>query len=177
MFEARTNSGLDHTRSKGVNVLICTRNDADHAEGVIGFLESELSCRELWLSVTWLDALSHLPLHASETIEFLWESFSELELGQWPVESEADPQELAWRQVLRDLWLKSISEEARIGHKATDDSSDSIQLGSLHDAIEEHLRMFSLPIAPIPSRPWPLWYVDGRSVLMDIVRKDTRRLL
>lgn len=40
-----------------VDVLVCTHNDADHANGVLGFLESGLGCGEVWLPGRWLGAL------------------------------------------------------------------------------------------------------------------------
>lgn len=40
-----------------VNVLVCTHNDADHANGVLGFLESSLCCDEVWLPGRWLETL------------------------------------------------------------------------------------------------------------------------
>lgn len=45
------------TRSKRVDVLVCTHNDADHANGVLGFLESGLACSEVWLPGRWLGVL------------------------------------------------------------------------------------------------------------------------
>jgi hypothetical protein len=38
-------------------VAICTHNDADHANGILGFLEDGLKCNELWLPARWLSAL------------------------------------------------------------------------------------------------------------------------
>jgi hypothetical protein len=40
-----------------VDVLVCTHNDADHANGVLGYLEAGMSCAEIWLPGRWLDAL------------------------------------------------------------------------------------------------------------------------
>jgi len=45
------------TKTKGVNVLVCTHNDADHAKGILGFLEAGLPCDEVWLPGRWLGAL------------------------------------------------------------------------------------------------------------------------
>jgi hypothetical protein len=45
------------THVDSVDVLVCTHNDADHANGVIGFLESALQCHEVWLPGRWLRAL------------------------------------------------------------------------------------------------------------------------
>lgn len=38
-------------------MAICTHNDADHANGILGFLEEGLKCNELWLPGRWLSAL------------------------------------------------------------------------------------------------------------------------
>jgi hypothetical protein len=45
------------TKADGVNVVICTHNDADHANGILGFLDAGLRCDELWLPGCWLGAL------------------------------------------------------------------------------------------------------------------------
>jgi len=45
------------TGVRAVDVLVCTHNDADHANGVIGFLESGLECNEVWLPGRWLGAI------------------------------------------------------------------------------------------------------------------------
>lgn len=46
-----------HTKKDSVDILACTHNDADHANGVLGFLESGLGCGEVWLPKFWLDVL------------------------------------------------------------------------------------------------------------------------
>lgn len=43
--------------ANGVNVVVCTHNDADHAKGILGFLEAGLRCDEVWLPGRWLSAL------------------------------------------------------------------------------------------------------------------------
>ena len=45
------------TKTDGVNVILCTHNDADHANGLIGFFEAGLRCEEVWLPGRWLGAL------------------------------------------------------------------------------------------------------------------------
>jgi beta-lactamase superfamily II metal-dependent hydrolase len=35
------------TRSNGASVVACTHNDADHATGILGFLEAGFSCGEV----------------------------------------------------------------------------------------------------------------------------------
>ncbi|MGE8015290.1 hypothetical protein [Bacillus mycoides] len=43
-----------------VDILICTHNDSDHANGILGFLSSSLSCREVWLPGSWTTRLEDI---------------------------------------------------------------------------------------------------------------------
>ena len=45
------------TGADGASVVVCTHNDADHANGILGFLEAGLRCGEVWLPGRWLEAL------------------------------------------------------------------------------------------------------------------------
>lgn len=45
------------TRADGASVVVCTHNDADHANGILGFLEAGFRCGEVWLPGRWLDTL------------------------------------------------------------------------------------------------------------------------
>lgn len=45
------------TERDGVDVVVCTHNDADHANGIHGFLEAGLRCDEVWLPGRWLSVL------------------------------------------------------------------------------------------------------------------------
>jgi Metallo-beta-lactamase superfamily len=61
----RSNNGFaalfkNTLNTKGVNVLVCTHNDADHTNGLIGFLESGLSADEIWLPGSWLQVLPEI---------------------------------------------------------------------------------------------------------------------
>lgn len=61
------------TGEKGANIVICTHNDVDHANGVIGFLEAGLECREVWLPGRWLGVLPHALNPTPEVAEALIE--------------------------------------------------------------------------------------------------------
>ena len=43
-----------------VDVLVCTHNDADHANGVLAFLNSGYEVKECWLPGSWIEPLKHL---------------------------------------------------------------------------------------------------------------------
>ena len=45
------------TRRSGVDILVATHNDADHANGVLGFLKAGLQCKEVWLPGRWAEVL------------------------------------------------------------------------------------------------------------------------
>jgi len=45
------------TEKNRVDVLIATHNDADHANGVLGFLRAGLGCEEVWLPGRWAQIL------------------------------------------------------------------------------------------------------------------------
>lgn len=55
-------------KREDIDVLVCTHNDADHANGILGFLESDLRCREVWLPALWQDRLDDL---LTKPMEFL----------------------------------------------------------------------------------------------------------
>jgi hypothetical protein len=59
-----------------VDILVCTHNDADHALGLLGFLECGFTAREVWLPASWTDRLDDLLLHPSE---FLGELIGNIE--------------------------------------------------------------------------------------------------
>lgn len=64
------------TGKDSVDILVCTHNDADHVNGVLGFLESELTCGELWLPGRWLAVL---PDVLAPLDEFAEKVFGEIE--------------------------------------------------------------------------------------------------
>lgn len=43
-----------------VNYLVCTHNDSDHANGILGFLQSGLRCDEVWLPGSWANRIGEL---------------------------------------------------------------------------------------------------------------------
>ncbi len=46
------------TGATAIGVVVCTHNDADHADGILGFLQpGPLACNELWLPGRWLGTL------------------------------------------------------------------------------------------------------------------------
>lgn len=92
MFQAITKSG-------GVDVIVCTHNDADHANGILGFLEAGLKCQEVWLPGRWLSVLPDVLRPFVEVFEELadnilgaddLEYLEELQLSLSPLENYAE---------------------------------------------------------------------------------------
>jgi hypothetical protein len=69
------------TKSDGVNVVLCTHNDADHANGILGFLEAGLGCEEVWLPGRWLDALPDVLGPFFEVVRRLTENVAETDVS------------------------------------------------------------------------------------------------
>jgi len=58
-------------RRSCADVLVCTHNDADHANGILGFLRAGLTCNEVWLPGIWTDRLEDLLSHPEEFMDEL----------------------------------------------------------------------------------------------------------
>lgn len=170
-----------YTGSSEVDVLVCTHNDADHAEGLIGFLENRLNCRELWLPATWLEAVRNLPADVKETISFLWENLdraSEKGLLRRAEEGQ-DFQDIAWRTVFPEFSEEQpirdnpLAEEMPEGQDAH--ALDAYLDNSTMAAMEEHLDFFAC------AWPW-YWEIPWRWLPFAcwrhfVIIQDTRRLL
>lgn len=70
------------TGVNSVNVVVCTHNDQDHANGILGFLESALQCDEVWLPGRWLDVLPDILKPLNEVFVELVENISDMEKHQ-----------------------------------------------------------------------------------------------
>lgn len=58
-----------HVSRDGADIVVCTHNDADHANGIIGFLDAGLACRELWLPGSWLSTVKDLMRPNREVVD------------------------------------------------------------------------------------------------------------
>ncbi len=59
-------------------MLVCTHNDADHADGVLGYLEAGLRCEEVWLPGSWTGRLDDLLLDPARFEEELFGGVAEI---------------------------------------------------------------------------------------------------
>jgi hypothetical protein len=93
-----------YTNKSGVDVLACTHNDADHANGILGFLESDLSCKELWLPRQWLDGLHKVLAPVENVLGDLIQDIATIDDLKESTESDQSPLE---------AYAKSISEKLK----------------------------------------------------------------
>lgn len=82
MFQRETNA-------TGVNVIVCTHNDADHANGILGFLEAGLRCDEIWLPGRWLSVLPDVLKPYCEVLDTLVKNMAPTDYSFKP---DGDPQ-------------------------------------------------------------------------------------
>lgn len=179
-----------YTKSDGVNVLVCTHNDADHANGVVGFLESGLRADELWLPATWLDAVRSLPRDTNDTISALWYILLKLipdyldQKGS-PDTPEVDIQTAAWQPVLQEWGREpevALPSEWREERKGSENKErEPLILGKVlnevADSLDIHLNVLSWFSRSFPWElvPWKYeyeWVKWAKTIL-----GDTKRLL
>ena len=43
-----------------VDIIVCSHNDSDHVNGIIGYLNSSLTCKEVWLPANWVGKIDTL---------------------------------------------------------------------------------------------------------------------
>ncbi len=65
------------TQKANTSIVVCTHNDADHANGVLGFLEDGLDCDEIWLPGRWLEALPDVLAPTDTTWKDLYQDIEE----------------------------------------------------------------------------------------------------
>lgn len=82
-----------------LDIVVCTHNDADHANGIIGLLEDQrIHVDEVWLPGTWSYRFADL---VQKPLEFFEELFGELEQLIWDKELE----QLRWDKLtLEDFY-------------------------------------------------------------------------
>lgn len=68
----------NYTSKDNVDIIVCTHNDADHVNGIIGFLRQGLTCKEIWLPGVWADLLPSALKSFPERVHDVYESLDEI---------------------------------------------------------------------------------------------------
>jgi hypothetical protein len=50
---------LNDLAARPLDIIVCTHNDADHVDGIIGLLRQERACKEIWLPGKWIEVIGH----------------------------------------------------------------------------------------------------------------------
>ncbi len=143
-------------KRSSVDVLVCTHNDSDHANGILGFLESGLKCREIWLPGSWTDRLEDLLLKSDE---FFFELVKDIgELHERPRSLSA----------LGDWYAEIIQDEGVSYEEASaDELAEAIETAS---EIEGGYRGYPWP----RGFPWTRYHLELRPRLYKWWREDWR---
>lgn len=70
-----------YTKRDRVKILVATHNDADHANGVLGFLKAGLRCDEVWLPGRWAQILPTVLRPWEEIVYFLSKQVEYVDYG------------------------------------------------------------------------------------------------
>lgn len=142
------------TKMDGVNVVICTHNDADHANGILGFLEAGLRCDEVWLPGRWLSVLPDVLKPFVEVFGELVENIAETagSLNMEAQESGLSPIE-AYAERVRDSGADAPA--SKEGPTVPEDESPESYVHLLEQAETWEVLPYSLGLwGP---KNWPFW--------------------
>lgn len=149
------------TKRDSIDILVCTHNDADHALGILGFLNSGLACKEVWLPGSWTDRLEDLLLYPERFTEELISNIEEIEVS---------PERHPLLQAIGDQYSERMMQQERANGDITsiDALSEALEMGA---EIEGYGGILLYPPPPWPPEDWPSpWYRSWR-----ILRRDDRR--
>lgn len=138
------------TKRDSVDILVCTHNDADHALGVLGFLRSGLTCKEVWLPGSWTDRLEDLLLHPESFTEELISNIEKIEVS---------PERRLLLEALGDQYAEGMmqQESDNTGAASTDALSEALKMATEMGAYASISWLYPPP--PWPPGDWPHpWY-------------------
>jgi hypothetical protein len=121
--------------AREVDVLVCTHNDADHANGVLGLLRSEFPCKEVWLPSSWTHRLEDLLTNPQQFVA---------ELGREIRERSAELPDTPEKHVLE--WIASR-------HLTASEDQGTVSEEHLNAALESALDSDEWPVRSYPLLP------------------------
>lgn len=153
-----------YTRKCGADIVVCTHNDADHANGIIGFLEAGLTCQEIWLPGSWLATIKDLMRPDTEVYQDIINGAREF-LDHFPPYDEL-PSTI--EEVGKQLSNSETSSKIDLKYEDHDDGAIGGWPNDIAETIEEYensIRVYDWPewwhkyILPIPNLlKFPSWY-------------------
>lgn len=126
-----------------VDILVCTHNDSDHANGVLGFLRDGLTAHEVWLPGSWTARLDDLLLRPTAFAQELATNVIEAEVGE-----------------AEDVPLERRGDRLAEGRRADQRVEDSVSVDSLRDALEAASRYeapYDIFWSLVPAWPFLEW--------------------
>ncbi|NLT88711.1 MAG: MBL fold metallo-hydrolase [Pseudomonas lactis] len=62
---------LGDLAARPLDIIVCTHNDADHVDGIIGLLRGERACKEIWLPGKWIEVIGQAFKYNSSLVDKL----------------------------------------------------------------------------------------------------------
>lgn len=153
-----------NTTGRGeADILVCTHNDADHANGIVGFLRAGLGCREIWLPGRWLATLPHVLKPGEELVATLWEQARETadssEAHALLERHLEDPPHRVIEMYGDHLAARQEPElDSNMEQRSVESDSTERAEGWPHELIDDLERAAEEDTTDrIFSRPWPFW--------------------
>jgi hypothetical protein len=141
------------TKTDGVNVILCTHNDADHANGILGFLEGGLRCEEVWLPGRWLSVLPDLLKPFVEVFVKLVDNIAATDSSSNMEKPESSFSLIeAYAERVRSPLSEAPTEE---GPSVAEDGWPESYRQMLEQA--EPWEVFPRGLAPWDPEDWPFW--------------------
>lgn len=138
------------TRADDSTYLVCTHNDADHGNGILGFLEAGLRCQEVWLPGRWL---AILPKVLGPFVEVFVQLAHDVGHRSMTSETDNPPPGLSP--------LEAYEGTARGSFEAHPKGNDELRVGE--DGWPESYLPLLEQAEPWEIAPWvPLWPLEDR---------------
>jgi len=134
-----------------VEILICTHNDADHAEGILGFLKHGLDCSELWLPASWADRLEDVLLRPEDFTDELLQNIDQLKK---PPLQEVDFERVSLLENLGDQYAEAEYNPKRVSESRLKEEN-----------LKYHIDTILGDISETKMNYWHSWFISFARLL------------
>lgn len=138
------------TGMRHVDIMVCTHNDADHALGLLGFLESGLIAKEVWLPASWTDRLDDLLNRPSEFLSELLRNVEEAETQEMQLPNLGD-------SYSANVHARERDRNAKLNEVDFENLSATFEKASESIGLWELLSDLPLPFLSLHTELYRLW--------------------
>jgi hypothetical protein len=120
------------TRRNSVKVVVCTHNDSDHVNGIIGFMRGGLRCDEIWLPGTWSYRINDLSADPINFARELWKDVSEMAIS----DDESRSTNLRW-EILARRARQTV--QTNVFDTQPESEDEAIQMSEDYDVFDSYI--------------------------------------